>query len=182
MLELSTIIRFAAEAAEEKTGFAQLGIDPKAILLQAGTFLILFLLIKKFALKSIVETLERRRQTIDKGVELGIAMEKKKGEFDEELKKLQQEAREHADKIIAGANKEAGEIIKASEDTAAAKAEQMLKDAEARIEREMVNARKELRKEMLTLVAEATEVIIDEKLDKQKDAGLIERALGRLRA
>lgn len=182
MLEFSTLLQFGATAAEEKTGFALLGIDPKAIILQAGTFLILFLLIKKFALKGIVETLEQRRKTIDKGVELGVAMEKKKGQFDEELKQLHHEAREQADLIIAGANKEASDIIKAGEASATKKVDQMLKDAQARIDREMNKARQDLRKEMLGLVAEATEVIIDEKLDAKKDASLIERALTRMRA
>lgn len=183
MLELlTTVTRFASEAAEEKSGIAVLGIDFKVILLQAGTFLLLFFTIKKFALDGIVSTLEQRRQTIDKGVELGLEMEKKKGEFDEELKKLHNKARETADEIIATANKESSAIIKAGEASAAKKVDQMLKDAEARIEREMNKARTELKHEMLSLVAEATEVIIDEKLDKQKDAGLISRALAKVRA
>lgn len=172
----------ASEAAAEKSGIAVLGIDPKAIILQAGTFLLLFLIVKKFALRGIVDTLEKRRQTIDKGVALGIAMEKQKAEFDDEVKKLQHEARAQADTIIAEANKEAGQIIKAGEESATAKVNQMLKDAEGRIEREMSQARQQLKQDMLNLVAEATEVIIEEKLDTKKDASLIDRALGRLRA
>jgi F0F1-type ATP synthase membrane subunit b/b' len=58
----------------------------------------------------------------------------------------------------------------------------MLKDASARIEREMQTARQELQAEMLALVSEATETIIEEKLDKTKDASLIQRALARVRA
>ncbi len=183
MLELlTTITHFAEAATEEKSGIAVLGIDVKVILLQAGTFLLLFLIIKKFALKNIVSTLEQRRQTIDKGVELGLEMEKKKAEFDEELKKLHIAARSSADEIIANANKEAGDIIKAGESSAASKVDQMLKDAEARIEREMSKARADLKHEMLGLVAEATEVIIEEKLDAKKDESLIGRALAKVRA
>lgn len=182
MLELLTITTFAEAVAEEKTGIAVLGIDPKVLLLQAGTFVLLFLVIKKFALSKIVDTLEQRRVTINKGVDLGLEMEKKKGLFDEELKKLQQKAREQADSIIAAANKESTDIIKAGEADTLVKIDQMLKDAEARIEREMSKARQELKADMLGLVAEATEVIVQEKLDAKKDAGLIERALGRLRA
>ncbi len=178
MLELS-LLHFATE---EKTGIAVLGLDVKTILLQAGVFLLLFLIVKKYALKGIVDTLEQRRQTIDKGVELGLAMEKQKAEFDEELKKMHVEAREAADVILANANKEAGDIIKAGETAAASKADHMLKDAEARIEREIAKARDDLKKDMLSLVAEATEVIIDEKLDSKKDQSLIGKALARVRA
>lgn len=174
MLELSPFFQFANE---EKTGIAVLGIDVKVILLQAAVFLILFFIVKKYALKGIVDTLEHRRKTIDKGVELGLAMQKQKGQFDEDLQKLQQQARKTADTIIAEANKEASEIIKKGEVSASQKIDQMLKDANLRIDREMQTARNSLRKEMLGLVAEATEVIIEEKLDAKKDAGLIERAL-----
>lgn len=174
-------VLFAAEAAE-KEGIAVLGIDPKAIVLQAGTFLLLFLLLKKFALRGIVDTLEKRRKTIDKGVALGIEMQSAKEKFDEELKGMQHKARIEADKILTGAQAEASQIIKDGEANAAKKVDQMLKDANARIEREMQTARKELRGEMLALVSEATEVIIDEKVDAKKDATLIERALARVRA
>ena len=173
---------FLLFASEQKEGIAVLGIDPKAILLQAGTFIILFLIIKKFALKGIVDTLEKRRETIDKGVELGIEMEAEKAKFDESLQKMQQSARVEAEKIIAEAQHEAGEIIKAGEDAATQKVDGMLKHSSARIEREMENARQELQAEMLTLVSEATETIIQEKLDKTKDASLIQRALAKVRA
>ncbi len=182
MINTALITQLANTAAEEKTGIAVLGIDPKAIILQAGTFLLLFLIIRKFALKGIVEQLEQRRKTIDKGVELGLEMEKAKLEFDEHAKQLQREARGKADEIIAAAQNEAGAIVKQGEITATAKIDQMLRDAEGRIEREMNEARDGLRSEMLALVAEATEVIIDEKLDDKKDASLIERAMARIRA
>ena len=182
MLELLPIAKFAETAAEEKTGIAVLGIDPKVILLQAGTFFLLYMIIRKFALKKIVTTLEQRRQTIDKGVELGIEMQKQKELFDEKFKEMQHEARAHADQIIAEANKEAGEILKAGELSATDKIETMMQDASARIEREMEKARKDLRSEMLSLVADATETIIGEKLDEKKDASLIERALAKVRA
>lgn len=177
----SMLTLFASEAAE-KEGIAVLGIDLKAILLQAGTFVLLYLIIKKFALRGIVDTLEKRRKTIDKGVSLGLEMQHAKAGFDKELKDMQHQARVEADKILATAHQEAGEIIKAGEASAAVKVDGILKDASARIEREMQTARKELRGEMLSLVSEATEVIISEKLDAKKDASLIERALSRVRA
>ena len=86
------LMRFASETAE-KEGIAVLGIDIKAILLQAGTFVLLYLIIKKFALRGIVDTLEKRRKTIDKGVSLGLEMQHAKTNFDKELKDMQHKAR-----------------------------------------------------------------------------------------
>ncbi len=174
---ISSLIQFAAE---EKEGIAVLGLDIKVILMQAGVFLLLFFLIKKFALTNIVNTLEERRKTIDSGVDLGISMQKKQAEFEVELQKLHQKARTEADAIIANANKESSTMIKAAEVSASKKVDTMLKDAEGRIKREMDKARNQLRGEMLALVSEATEVIIHEKVDAKKDASLIQRALDKI--
>jgi F-type H+-transporting ATPase subunit b len=175
-------VLFASEAAAEKEGIAVLGIDPKAIILQAGTFVLLFLILKKFALRGIVDTLEKRRTTIDKGVALGIEMQSAKEGFDKELTAMQAKARQQADKILAQAHTEAGDIIKAGEASAAKKVDSMLADAKVRIDREMQSAKRDLQAEMLSLVSEATEVIISEKLDAKKDASLIARALSKVRA
>ncbi|MCA9329115.1 F0F1 ATP synthase subunit B [Candidatus Saccharibacteria bacterium] len=177
---VNPLLIIASETAE-KEGIAILGIDFKAILLQSGTFLLLFLIIKKFALRGIVDTLENRRKTIDKGVRLGAEMQSAKAKFDEELKAMQHKARLQSDEILVGAQAEASNIIKEAESTASKKVDQMLKDATARIERDMQSARRELRSEMLSLVSEATEVIIGEKIDAKKDASLIERALAKVR-
>lgn len=178
---INPLLLLASEAAAEKEGIAVLGIDPKAIVLQAGTFILLFLILKKFALRGIVDTLEKRRTTIDKGVALGIEMQSAKEKFDEELKGMQHEARKQADDILSQAQKDAAVLVKEGEAHAAKKVDDMLKDATARIEREMQTARKELRGEILSLVSEATEVIINEKVDAKKDASLIERALSKVR-
>jgi F-type H+-transporting ATPase subunit b len=184
---IATITRFAAEsaaageaaghAAEESTGIAALGIDPLAILAQAGTFLVLFWVVKKFALDKIVNTLEERRKTIDDGVRLGQKLEAEEAKLEEKIEAELRKTRAKADKIIADAEREGGEVIKAAEDKASQKVDQMLVDAHAKIDEDMQKARHELEKDILALVAEATEVIIEEKLDAKKDESLIQRAL-----
>ncbi len=164
-------------AAAEPGGIAALGIDPLAILAQAVTFLTLFFLIKKFALSKIVDALEDRRKTIDKGVSLGIEMQAEKDRLDNEIEIMLQKARTEADKIIASSHEEAGAMIKEAEAAASQKADTILADAQARITDEMSKARKDLKKEMLELVSDATEVIIGEKLDARKDQALLARAL-----
>lgn len=172
----------AGHAAEEATGIAALGLDPLAILAQAGTFLLLFWVVKKFALGKIVATLEQRRKTIDDGVRLGQKMEAEHAKLEEKIEAELHKARTEADKILADAQREAGEAIKAAEEEATQKVDQMIADAHVRIEDDMQKAKKALEKDILSLVAEATEVIIEEKLDQKKDSGLIQRALTRLRA
>jgi F-type H+-transporting ATPase subunit b len=171
----------AAEEAAE-SGLAVLGINPLAFLLQLVTFLILFLLLKRFAFAKIVSLLEERRRTIDKGVDLGLAMEAQKQQLDKKVDEILHKARADADKIIAGGHHEAGVIIKEAEAAAARKTDAMLADAHAKIGEDIERARRELEKEMASLVAEATEAIIDEKLDARKDSDLISRALRKVKA
>ena len=187
MAVLQTITLLAAEsashgetaehAAEEATGIAALGIDPLAILAQAATFLLLFWVVKKFALDKIGATLEERRKTIDQGVRLGQKMEAEQAKLEEKIEAELRKTRNQADKIIAEAQNEAGELVKAAEVRAAEKVDEMIADARARIDEDMVKAKKALEKDILALVADATEVIIEEKLDSKKDESLIQRAL-----
>lgn len=176
------LIQIVGATGEQPEGIAALGIDPLAILAQAGTFLILFFIIKKFALDKIVTTLEARRKTIDDGVRLGREMEVEKERLGEDIAKQLQETRKEADTIIAASHREAGEIVREAEHAASRKAEAILADASAKIEEDIARARDGLQREILELVADATAVIAEEKLDAKKDAGLIERALARVRS
>lgn len=169
---------FGAEAAGEKAGgIAALGIDLKALILQAITFVIIFLLLKKFALDKILATLEERRQKIDEGVDLGLQMELEKQKLEGMIQEQLQKARKEADVIITGAHEEAGSLIKDAETKANHKVESMLADAHAQIAEDVKRAKKELEHEVLELVSEATEAIIGEKLDSKKDSKLIDQAL-----
>ena len=163
--------------ADKSSGISALGIDPLAILAQATTFLVLFFIINKFALKKIVATLEERRKTINRGLHLTSEMDKLKQELDARVESALHDARVESDKIIADAHSESGEIIKASEVSASSKAEMILRDAEARIEREIELAKRDLKKEMVELVSEVTASIMREKVTDQTDKKLIEKYL-----
>ena len=178
MLELlQPLLHFGSAAAEEPSGIAALGIDPWAILAQAGTFLLLFFIVKKFALEKIVSTLEKRRKTIEDGVLLGREMEVEKAKLDEKVEATMHKTRQEADKIISAAHEDANEIMQKAQATAQEKTESMLRDARRKIDEEIMVAKKDLEQEIREYVASATEIIIHEKLDAKKDAALIDKAL-----
>lgn len=166
--------RFAADSAG---GIAALGVDVKALILQILTFVIVFLLLKKYALGKIIAALEKRQQTINQGVELGQEMQEEKEKLAQQVAKALQAARIEADKIIADAHKSASTILQDADLAATRKTAAMLKDAEGRIEENMKRAKRELEHEVASLVADAAAALLEEKLDAKKDASLIERAL-----
>lgn len=167
----------AAGHAEEATGLGALGVSLEAFIIQLFTFVLVFLLLKRFAFKPIGNMLEKRRQTIDDGVRLGQKLEREREKLDQEAAKVTREARHEADRIIANGHKEAREILRDAEKAANRKADAMLADAEARIHEETEQAKRKLEKDIVGLVSEATEAIVGEKVDPKKDAEIIEKVI-----
>lgn len=170
---LSPLTHFAAESS----GLSALGVDGQAFVIQLITFVLAFFVLRRFAFKPILKVLKTRRETIEGGVKLGEEMQKERAKLDQEIQKALHKARQEADEILTSANDAGRQAILAAEDKARDKAAGILKEAESRIAQDTSRARKRLESELVNLVSEATEAIIDEKIDTKKDAALIERAL-----
>jgi F-type H+-transporting ATPase subunit b len=167
------ITQFAASSS----GLGALGFDGKAFLIQLVTFVLAYLVLRRYAFGPIIKVLRERRETIEQGVKLGEQMQREKAELEAKVEQQLHEARQQADTIIAGAQDTSRQIIQESEQKARDKAAVIVQEAEARINQDMARARQSLEKELVGLVSEATEAIIEEKVDTKKDIELIERAL-----
>ncbi len=77
-----------------QSGLGALGVNAGAFLIQIVSFMIVFLILKKFAFKPIIKIMDDRRKLIDSGVSLGEEMKKKSVELEEEVEKRLHEARE----------------------------------------------------------------------------------------
>lgn len=171
------ITRFATEQASEASGFAALGFDPKAFLIQLITFLFVFYILKRFVFGRIVDLLEKRRQTIEDGVRLTNEIKAEKEKLEIEVTKIQKEARKHADEVLANSQQQASTMLKEAEEAAQKKIDVLLADAQKKIEEETKRAKQAVEKEAVDLVIRATEVIAREKISASKDKDLIARAL-----
>lgn len=168
-------IYFAATESAEQSGI--LGFNLQTLIIQIVTFILVFILLKKFAFDKIVALLDKRHKVIDEGVRHGLQMQHEREKFEKDTAKVAREARHKADEIIGDAQKEAREIVRDAEKTAHKKSEIMLKDAEARINEEAEQAKRRLEKEVAELVSEATEAVVEEKVDPKRDAALIDKAI-----
>ncbi len=135
------------------------------------------MILKRFAFKPITKMLIERRKVIEDGVKMGLRMEKERATLDSEVVQVMRDARIEADKIIGNGQKEAREIIREAEKVGQRKVDIMMNDANDRISEETNQAKRRLEKEIVGLVSEATEAIVDEKVDPAKDAKLIDKAL-----
>ena len=176
---LHTLTYFGAEST---SGIGALGINASSFVIQLLTFVFAYFVLRKYAFKPILKVLDERRETIESGVRLGEEMQKEKTELEIKVKKALADARKQADSIVADANDAARDNIRAAEDKARTKADGIIAEAHSQTEQEAARVRKQIEKEVVNLISEATEAIIDEKLDDKKDAALIDRALKGQRA
>src|SRR5689334_5441695 len=93
-------------AADSSSGIGALGISVSAFVIQLLTFVLVFLLLKKFAFKPVIKLLEDRRKVIEDGVKMGEKLAKEQAKFDAKLAETMSKAREEADHIIATGHKE----------------------------------------------------------------------------
>lgn len=168
---------FASTAETESEGIAALGIDPWAILAQGVTFLVLFVLIKKFALGKIVKTLEDRRKTIENSLDQAEELKKQNEATEKRMASLLREARKEAEMIIEKSHEEAGSIVQEAQGAAGEKAQAIIEGGKKQIEAEVQKARDTLKKDTLELVGQATSALLNETVDAKKHEALIKQAL-----
>ncbi len=169
-------VLLAAEEAAKEGGVAVLGLNAGALLLQIATYVIVFLILKKYAFGPIVKTLDDRRSKIEEGLETADKMADAKVELEEHKEKVLTEARKEAAKIVAESKKESTDLITAAETKAQAKADQIVADAKAKVTDDIAEAQKGLSKQLASLVRQATEKVLRAKLDDKADAALVEQA------
>lgn len=171
------IAAFTQFGAEEASGLSALGVDPKAFVIQLITFLLAYLVLKRFAFKPILKIMDERRRTIEDGVQLGEDMKKERAELEKQIASELAKARTEADTIIANSQDAARQVAADVETKAQRKADGMVGEAKSRIKQEEARSRQKLKGELVGLISDATEAIIDEKVDAKKDAQLIDQAL-----
>ncbi len=171
------VFLFAAEETAEATGFAALGIDWQAFIVQLITFLLVFFVLYKFVFHRIVDVLEKRRKTIEEGVALTGEMQAEKEKLDEEVDRIRKQTRAESDELLSETRDKASLIIKQAEERSQAKADQIMKDAKQRIAEESDKAKRKLEKEMVDLIVSATEEVTRQKLDEDKDRQLVSKVL-----
>ena len=169
------LAQFAAEQAP--SGIAALGFNVPAFLFQLLSFVIVLLILKKFAFGKLVDTLEARRKTVEDSIQQAAETEAKLKNAEKTIAGMLTEARKQADDVVATSHKEAGQMLQEAENKAAKRAEHIVTEAKAQMDIELGKARDALKDETAKLVAMATEKIIGEKLDASKDAALINSAV-----
>lgn len=171
------LTQFANTSGEQADLFSSLGIHWQMLALQVIAFLILLAILKKWVYPPLVSMLDRRDELIRISVEAAEEAKKEAEAAEEKTADLLKTARKEAAEIVATAREEASSVVEAASKKAVDKADALVAAARDDIAREVEMAKKELYSETLGLVADATGLVLKQKIDNKTDAKLIEQAI-----
>jgi F-type H+-transporting ATPase subunit b len=171
---------FASEGHSESGGlFSALGIDVRLLVLQLIAFLILVWALGKWVYPILIKAIDDRQAALEQGLKASQAAQKQAEESEKNIAKELQAARKQADDILSATHKEAAGIVAEAEVKAARRAENIVAEAKSDMQNQLQAAREALKSDTRKLVAQATEQIIELKLDPKTDAALVDSAIRR---
>lgn len=141
-------------------------------------FLILFLMLKKWAFPVINSMIKKREEKITSALEEAEATRKEMAELQRRNDEMLSEARSEKEKIIGQAKEFKRQIEDSSRQKAKAEYDRLMQAARADIEREKQAALEDLRVSVANLSLDMAEKVIGSELsDRDKQKELVEKGL-----
>ena len=159
------------------SGLGALGVSWSSFIIQLITFILAYLVLRKFAFKPIIKLLNERRKLIDDGVKLGEKMRQEESLLENQIEKELSVARSKADQIIAEAEANSKDIIAQAENKASDRAKNIIDQAELKTKQEFVRSKKKLEAEIVGLIGSVAEEFTLKRVDKKNDYELISKLL-----
>ena len=156
---------------------ANLGIDWKLLLAQVVNFVVVLLVLKRFAYQPMLKLLDERTAKIEKGLADAENAGKKLGEMEVREKAVLSEARSEAKRILVEADEAAQKRDAAKIAETEARVKKMLQESESKMVADQKKMLEEAKSELAGTVLLAVEKILREKMDSAKEKELIERNL-----
>jgi len=157
-----------------------LSVEPGLVIWTIIIFTILLFILKKFAWKPLLKSLNDREQGIKDSIERAEYLNQEAEKMLVENRALMAKADDEARKVIAEgkefAEKIRNELISKTKDDTA----RMISQAKSEIEREKIGALNTLKDEIANLAVQAAGKIIDENLDAAKQKKLIESFINKI--
>lgn len=154
----------------------QFGFDLWIFLSQIASFLLVALLLKRFAYKPILGVLEERRQRIAEGLQNAEKIKQQLAEAEKRHQEILAKANAEAQKMIDEARASAGVIAERKEQEAIAAAEQILAKAREASSLEHERTMAQLKRELGRLVVDTTAKVTGKVLTSEDQRRLQEEA------
>ncbi len=152
------------ESAHESGIVQQFGLEPKFVLMQVVSFLILFGVLYKFGIKPTIATMEERNRKIADGLKHAEETSARLAAAAQESAALIKTAQHEAQKVVDEARKIAKEFADKQQAEATTRAADTLAKAQQAIALEHKKMLNEARSEIARLVVRTTEQVLAKKL------------------
>ena len=161
-------------------GAGPLTIDPAVLLLQIIGFVILFLLLRRYLFRPLLDVMARREKEIAEALDAGERARTELARLDEERARVLAEAREQGRQQVSLAVQEAEEarqrILREGRD----EAQQIRQRARESLETERQEAMLALRREVVNLALLAASQAVLTRLDEEKHRLVVDQFISRL--
>lgn len=155
----------------------ELKFEIGTMLFQLIAFIVLMLLVSKFALRPMLATMRQRQEHIENQIKTAEQSrkdaEKLLAEQKEALNRARLEAKEILERAKAQKEREAEEIIKQAQE----RAERLIQEATGEIQREKEKALADLRDEIGSLTVQLASKMLEKELDEKGQSQLVDRYL-----
>ena len=158
-------------------GFASLGISLPLLLAFVINFIILLVLLGKFLYKPVLKMLDERAQKIKESMEWAEATKRDYEQAKAEVQRQIEKGRQDVQAIMAQAVQRGENLKEEAKKEAAEQAKAIVEKARQELEAERDKMVEDLRKEFVSLLILASEKVIRQTLDKEKQSKLIEETL-----
>jgi F-type H+-transporting ATPase subunit b len=162
--------------------FVHFGVEPKFVLFQVISFLILFWVLYKFGIKPTISTMDERNAKIAAGLKNAEETQARLAAAAEESAQIVRNAQLEAQKYIEEARKSTKEFSDKQQAEAVARAADTLAKAQQAIELEHKKMLEQARTEIARLVIKTTEQVLAKKLSDADRAAYNDAAARELAA
>jgi F-type H+-transporting ATPase subunit b len=164
-MTLPLLLAAAAEAHGAEASIPErFGLEPKYIIMQVISFLIVLGVLYKWGIKPVTATMEERNRKIEAGIKHAEEMQAKLAAAQQESTAIVKKANTEAARIVDEARKSAKEYFDKQTQEASAKANDLLTKAQQAIELEHKKMLADARTEIARLVVTTTERVLAKKL------------------
>jgi F-type H+-transporting ATPase subunit b len=180
MLQLLIAATEAGPVDSLRQTFEHFGVEPKYLVMQVVSFLILFGVLYKFGIKPTIATMEERNRKIESGLKHAEEMQAKLAAAAQESAQIVRNAQLEAQKIVEEARKSAKEFGDKQQAEALARASDLITKAQQTINLEHKKMLDQARGEIARLVVTTTERVLSKRLSDADRAAYNQTAASEL--
>lgn len=156
--------------------------DPGLYLWTIATFLVLVVLLGKYAWRPLLEALDRRQESIRASLDDAQKAKQELERLNAESQQILAKARAEADQILSNTRSDANRFRDELKEKAQAEAAGIVKNANRQIEMETTRALQQIRREAVDLSVAIASKLLERNVSKEDNARLIEETFKQIEA